>query len=208
MSFLIQRSLSSVHPSVHPRGLIQITYLPSTDLPPSLPTYLPTCIFPAFLNFISFLILSSLSHPWGGLIHSRHLLTIRGPIHIRHPNPRFLSKIPSIIRDPHPRFLSRIPSIIRDPHPRFLSRIPSTIRDPHPRFLSKIPSTIRDPIQGPHIFEVTSEAPSPDLCQNFIHLEVPSTVSFFKGPRSLIQIWNLSFLGLIQCLLPQGSLHS
>jgi hypothetical protein len=49
MSFLIQRSLSSIHPSIHPWGLIQITYLLSSYPPPYLPTYLPTIPGPACL---------------------------------------------------------------------------------------------------------------------------------------------------------------
>ncbi len=181
MSFLIQISLSSVRPSIHVVSSKLPTYYLPTYLPTSLPTYytrscLPACLPASFLrfeNFISFLILSSFSHPWGGLIHSRHLLNIRGPIH----HPRSQSEVP--IQDPihHPRSQSEVPIQDSIHHPRS-----------HPRFLSKIPSTIREPIRGPHIFEVTSEAPSSGLLPRFHSSEVPSTVSFFKGSQSLIQI--------------------
>jgi hypothetical protein len=141
------------HSSIHPCGFIQITYLLSTYLPPylppSLPTYLPTylptrsclpaCLPASFLrfeNFISFLILSSFSHPWGGFIHSRHLLNIRGP----HPS----SEIP--IRGSYPGFhpSSEIPSEvpIQDPihHPRSHPRSSyfwGYIRDSIPRSFTK-----------------------------------------------------------------------
>jgi hypothetical protein len=230
------------HSSIHPCGFIQITYLLSTYLPPylppSLPTYLPTylptrsclpaCLPASFLrfeNFISFLILSSFSHPWGGFIHSRHLLNIRGP----HPS----SEIPIRGSYPGSHPPSEIP--IRGSYPGFhpSSEIPSTIRDPNPRFLSRIPSIIRDPIRGSYPrSHPPSEIPSEVLIflrlhqrlhpqvfyQGFIHLRshplspssnVPKVSSRYEIPsKILLQRFSHS-LGLIQCLLPQGSLsHS
>jgi hypothetical protein len=169
------------HPSIRPSMGSHPNYLPTIYRPTDLPTYLPTYLPASFLRFeISFhfsswvrcLIHEEVSSIVGTYLPSEVPSTSDIPIRGSYPRSHPSSEIP--IRGSYPGLhpSSDIPSEvpIQDPihhprsHPRFLSRIASIIRDPHPRFLSKIPSTIRDPIQGPHIFEVTSEAPSPDLC--------------------------------------------